>query len=239
MTLASQALNNSLPAGNAVAAVYGFRWFRRFGADDTLAVWAMTGTLVASMASLSLIAAAGLALATDEGASLDLIPVLIGILLVTMAVGSTLRLRASAPIGSSAGSCADYPAGSCDDRRGTPPHRSIGSCDGSPRSSWVGEGRHHRRMGHGELALRLRLFRHDVPGHRFLHPLERSPARLRSRPARRGAADHARRTGCSRGEHHHRPRRIRWSACGHGRRRAALPAHQLLAGPDHRLAAVG
>ena len=88
MTLASQALNNSLPAGNAVAAVYGFRWFRRFGADDTLAVWAMTGTLVASMASLSLIAAAGLALATDEGASLDLIPVLVGVLLVTMAVGA-------------------------------------------------------------------------------------------------------------------------------------------------------
>lgn len=88
MSLASQALNNSLPAGNAVAAVYGFRWFRRFGADDTLAVWAMVGTLIASMVSLSLVAAAGLALATGEGASFDLIPVLIGVLLITMAVGA-------------------------------------------------------------------------------------------------------------------------------------------------------
>ncbi len=68
MTVASQALTNSLPAGNAVAAVYGFRWFRRFGADDTLAVWAMIGTYIASMVSLSLVATAGLALATDEGA---------------------------------------------------------------------------------------------------------------------------------------------------------------------------
>ncbi len=88
MTLGSQALTNSLPAGNAVAAVYGFRWFRRFGADDTLAVWALVGTLIASMVALSLVATAGLALATDEGASLDLIPVLIGVLLVALAVGA-------------------------------------------------------------------------------------------------------------------------------------------------------
>ena len=45
MTFASQAITNSLPAGSAVSAVYGFRWFRRFGADDTVAVWAMAGNL--------------------------------------------------------------------------------------------------------------------------------------------------------------------------------------------------
>lgn len=88
MTLGSQALTNSLPAGNAVAAVYGFRWFRRFGADDTLAVWALVGTLIASMVGLSLVATAGLALATDEGASLDLIPVIIGVLVVAIALGT-------------------------------------------------------------------------------------------------------------------------------------------------------
>jgi uncharacterized protein (TIRG00374 family) len=88
MTLASQALTNSLPAGNAVSAVYGFRWFRRFGADDTLAIWAMVGTLIAAMVSLSLVATAGLALAAGEGASLDLIPVLIGVLLITTAIGA-------------------------------------------------------------------------------------------------------------------------------------------------------
>ena len=87
MTFASQAMANSLPAGTAAAAVYGFRWFRRFGADATLATWALMGTLVASVVSLSLVATLGLALATGEGASLDLVPVLLGVLLVTVAVG--------------------------------------------------------------------------------------------------------------------------------------------------------
>lgn len=88
MTFASQALTNSLPAGNAVAAIYGFRWFRRFGADDTLAVWAMVGTTIAALVSLSLVATIGLGLAADQGASLDLIPVLIGALVVTVALGA-------------------------------------------------------------------------------------------------------------------------------------------------------
>ena len=88
MTFASQAITNSVPAGSAVSAVYGFRWFRRFGADDTVAVWAMVGTFIGSMVALSLLAAAGLGLATSEGASLDLIPVIIGVLLITVVVGA-------------------------------------------------------------------------------------------------------------------------------------------------------
>jgi hypothetical protein len=88
MTFASQAITNSLPAGSAVSAVYGFRWFRRFGADDTVAVWAMVGTFIGSMVALSVLAAAGLGLATSEGASLDLIPVIIGVLFITVAVGA-------------------------------------------------------------------------------------------------------------------------------------------------------
>ncbi len=88
MAFASQAINNSLPAGNAVSFVYGFRWFRRFGADDTLAIWAMIGTTIGAMVALSLVATAGLALAAGEGASLDLIPVLIGVLLIALTVGA-------------------------------------------------------------------------------------------------------------------------------------------------------
>jgi len=88
MTFASQALTNSLPGGGAASAVYGFRWFRRFGADDTLAAWSLAGTLVASIVSLSLVATAGLALATGEGASLDLIPAVLGAFLMTIAVGA-------------------------------------------------------------------------------------------------------------------------------------------------------
>ncbi len=88
MTVATQAIANSLPGGNAVATVYGFRWYRRFGADDTLAAWSLVGTVVASAVTLSLLATAGLALATSEGATLDLIPVIVGVFLVTVAIGA-------------------------------------------------------------------------------------------------------------------------------------------------------
>jgi uncharacterized membrane protein YbhN (UPF0104 family) len=88
LTFGSQALTNSLPVGNAVASVYGFRWFRRFGADNTLAVWALAGTLIASMVSLSLVAVIGLGIADEQGASLDLVPVLIGTFGVALALGS-------------------------------------------------------------------------------------------------------------------------------------------------------
>ena len=88
MTFASQAITDSLPGGNAFSVVYGFRWFRRFGADDTLAAWSLVGTLVASSVSLALVATAGLALATGEGASLDLIPVIVGVFVITLAIGA-------------------------------------------------------------------------------------------------------------------------------------------------------
>jgi hypothetical protein len=88
MTLASQALTNSLPGGSAAATVYGFRWYRRFGADDTLAAWSLVGTLVASIVSLSLVATAGLILATEAGASFDLIPVIVGALVLALAAGA-------------------------------------------------------------------------------------------------------------------------------------------------------
>jgi uncharacterized membrane protein YbhN (UPF0104 family) len=88
MTFASQALTNSLPGGSAAATVYGFRWYRRFGADGTLATWSLLGALVASIVSLSLVAAAGLVLATEAGASFDLIPVIVGVLLLAVAAGA-------------------------------------------------------------------------------------------------------------------------------------------------------
>jgi putative heme transporter len=88
MTFASQAIANSLPGGNAVAAAYGFRWYRRFGADTTLATWGTVGTIVASAVALALVATLGLGFAASEGASLDLIPGIIGALLVTIMIGA-------------------------------------------------------------------------------------------------------------------------------------------------------
>lgn len=87
VTVASQAMTNSVPGGPAVAAVYGFRWFRRLGADDTLAGWALVGTTIFAALSLALLAGVGLVLATEEGASLDLVPAVVGILVATMALG--------------------------------------------------------------------------------------------------------------------------------------------------------
>lgn len=87
VTVASQAMTNSVPGGPAVAAVYGFRWFRRLGADDTLAGWALVGTTIFAALSLALLAGVGLVLATEEGASLDLVPAVVGILLATVALG--------------------------------------------------------------------------------------------------------------------------------------------------------
>lgn len=87
VTLAAQALSNSVPAGPAVAAVYGFRWYRRLGADDTLAGWALVGTTVFAALSLALLAGIGLVLAGEQGASLDLVPAVVGILAVTAALG--------------------------------------------------------------------------------------------------------------------------------------------------------
>ena len=87
MTFASQALTNSVPAGSAVAAVYGFRWYRRLGADDALAGWALVGTVVSAALSLALLATIGLVSATEEGATLDLIPAVLGWLAVTVVLG--------------------------------------------------------------------------------------------------------------------------------------------------------
>jgi putative heme transporter len=87
-TFAAQALANSFPGGNAVSAVYSFRWYRRFGAGNTLATWAIAGTVIASIVSLALVAALGLGLAAEQGASLDLVPAIVGVLVITVAIGT-------------------------------------------------------------------------------------------------------------------------------------------------------
>ncbi len=87
LTLASQAIANSIPGGPAVSAVYAFRWYRRLGADDPVAAWALVGTAVTAFLSLALVTSAGLVLAFGEGVSYDLIPVVVGVLLLTVAAG--------------------------------------------------------------------------------------------------------------------------------------------------------
>ncbi|MGH9044890.1 MAG: lysylphosphatidylglycerol synthase transmembrane domain-containing protein [Acidimicrobiales bacterium] len=88
LTLATQAVINSVPGGNAASTIYGFRWFRRLGASDSLAAWALVATAIVGVISLALVAAAGLGMAASYGASLDLVPVIIGVFVIAIAIGA-------------------------------------------------------------------------------------------------------------------------------------------------------
>jgi uncharacterized protein (TIRG00374 family) len=79
ISLAGQAIQNSLPAGAVFYAAYLFRQYRRFGADDVLSAWTLIAVNVVSFICLSLLAAVGLALALGAGSSLDLVEVILGI----------------------------------------------------------------------------------------------------------------------------------------------------------------
>jgi uncharacterized membrane protein YbhN (UPF0104 family) len=84
VTFASQAITNSFPGGAALAAVFSFRWYRRFGADDSLAGWTLVGVLIGATLSLALVAAGGVALAADTSADLGLVPVVVGVLVLSL-----------------------------------------------------------------------------------------------------------------------------------------------------------
>jgi putative heme transporter len=87
ITLAANSITNSLPAGSVIAPVYAFRQYRRRGADDAVAGWAVVATFVAASVTLGVVAAAGASIAGAEGASLDLIGVIVAVLLISLAMG--------------------------------------------------------------------------------------------------------------------------------------------------------
>jgi putative heme transporter len=95
LTAAASAIASSIPAGPAVASVYAFRQYRRAGADDSIAGWALIATLLCSALGLALVAAAGVLLAERQSAALDLIGVSIAVLaaaLLAVAVFAQRRL---------------------------------------------------------------------------------------------------------------------------------------------------
>jgi uncharacterized protein (TIRG00374 family) len=87
ITLAANSITNSLPAGSVIAPVYSFRQFRRRGADQAVAGWSVVATFVTTAVTLSVLAAVGTAVAGAEGASLDLVPVIAVVFLLTVALG--------------------------------------------------------------------------------------------------------------------------------------------------------
>lgn len=88
ISFAAGAIASSLPAGPLVASAFGFRQFRRLGASEALAVWALLATLVFSALGLALLATAGVVIAERQGSAFDLVGVTVAVLVVTL-VGTT------------------------------------------------------------------------------------------------------------------------------------------------------
>ena len=80
ISFAAGAIASSLPAGPLVASAFGFRQFRRLGASEALAAWALLATLVFSALGLALLATAGVVIAEREGSTFDLIGVTVAVL---------------------------------------------------------------------------------------------------------------------------------------------------------------
>jgi uncharacterized protein (TIRG00374 family) len=81
VTLAATAMQNSLPAGVVLSIGYGYRQYRRFGADEVLAGWALIAMTALSFITLAVLSALGLILAFGTGSALDLAEVIPGVLI--------------------------------------------------------------------------------------------------------------------------------------------------------------
>ena len=88
ITLAAQSITNSFPAGSVIAPVYAFRQYRRRGADEAVAGWSVVATFVVASVTLAVVAAIGASVAGAEGASLDLVGVIVAVLIVSVAMGA-------------------------------------------------------------------------------------------------------------------------------------------------------
>jgi putative heme transporter len=93
ITLAANSIINSLPAGSVIAAVFSFRQFRRRGADEAVAGWAVAATFVVASVTLAAVAAAGALVAGAEGASLDLVGVIVAVLFLALAMGAVFAQK--------------------------------------------------------------------------------------------------------------------------------------------------
>lgn len=87
VTLASTAIANSMPGGPIVSLVFGFRQYRRRGADRALAGWTLGAVFVCLSVTLAVVAAAGVAVAGADGDGLDLLGVTAGVLVAALALG--------------------------------------------------------------------------------------------------------------------------------------------------------
>lgn len=82
ITLAANAIQNSLPVGPAWSTVYAYRQFRHRGADAVLAGWTLVISSIIAFATLACLALAGLVASQGQAAALDLRWVIVAVILV-------------------------------------------------------------------------------------------------------------------------------------------------------------
>jgi uncharacterized protein (TIRG00374 family) len=94
LSLGAGAIANSLPGGTAFAGLYSFRFYRRSGANPTLAGWVLLATLVCSSLTLCILAALGVFLAFGQSSNFGLVgSILTSLALAVLADALVLQRR--------------------------------------------------------------------------------------------------------------------------------------------------
>ena len=222
-----------------LSSVYGFRWFRRFGADNTLAVWALAGTLWRRSSSLVVRRHPRVwAWRRRREHRWTSYPVLIGTFVITVAIGSLFVYeRPSMP-------CCPWrvgvgrrsPAAPGGTRWG--PHRPASpTWMTAVRLNWIEVGRASSPGAPLNWLLDCACFAMMFLALGTPDPVERAAARLRRRPTGRlRCPSRPDGLGVVEGSHHRRARGLRHAQPReHRLRRIALPPHQLLDDSGGRL----
>lgn len=93
LSLGAGAIGNSLPAGPAFASLYAFRLYRRAGADETLAGWALVASVVCVTLMLGIVATVGVFLAFSESSSYGLVGIIFGVLVISVLADAIVLQR--------------------------------------------------------------------------------------------------------------------------------------------------
>src|ERR1051326_7946332 len=91
ITLAANAIQNSLPAGPAWSTIYAYRQFRQRGADAVLVGWTLVISLLVAFGALAAIALGGLVVSESQAAQLDLVRTILAVAVVMLALVVAVR----------------------------------------------------------------------------------------------------------------------------------------------------
>ena len=84
IAFAGNAIQNSLPGGPVFSGVFGFRQFRKRGADDVLSGWVLVATGALSQIAIIVLALVGLGAAEGTGSGFDLVWVILALVVLAI-----------------------------------------------------------------------------------------------------------------------------------------------------------